>query len=262
MTDIQYGKRPLYNPAGQIYLIGDIHNEAVKLMDVLGQIAPLIKPEDHIVFLGDLFDRGPHAALTVEVLVNFVHTYPDQVFFVKGNHDDMLQSYLMRGGHDWFQYLLSTLDNFKEKWELPDIEPNTIAQALLNKDFTAVTSRTIPYYETEEIIATHAPFDFMTCMMHGLAHYEVDYAERHDNINFKHFLERMAFDILWTFTDEKSDIPAFKKFRVCGHQPGPGKAKHPRIFKNYAFIDTGCGKGNRPLTCMVYPSKKCFQSET
>jgi hypothetical protein len=261
MIDIQYGSKPLHTPAGKIYFIGDIHNEAVKLMDILGQIAPLITPEDHIVFLGDLFDRGPHAALTLETLVNFAQTYPNQTFFVRGNHDHMLQHYLMTGSHEWFTYLRSTLDNFKEKWDLPDIEVRTIAEALLNRNFTAITSRFIPYYETNELVATHAPFDFMTCMMFGLDHYEVDYNERIDNVNFKHFLERLGSEIMWTFTDEKRDIPAFKKFRVCGHQPGPGRAKHPRLFKDRAFIDTGCGKGNRPLTCMVYPGKKCYQSE-
>ena len=261
MINIQYGAKTLYFPLGKIYFLGDIHNEAVKLMDVLAQIAPLIKPEDHIVFLGDLFDRGPHAALTLETLVNFARTYPDQTFFVRGNHDYMLQHYLMTGSHEWFQYLQSTLDNFKEEWNLPDIEPATIAGAMLSKGFTAVTSRTIPYYETNEVVATHAPLDYMTCMMHGIDHYEQDYSDRINNGNFKHLLERMSFDILWTFTDEKRDIPAFKKFRVCGHQPPPGKGKHPRLFKKYAFIDTGCGKGNRPLTCMIYPGKKYFQSE-
>lgn len=258
---IQYGKRPLFAPTGKIFLIGDIHNEAIKLMDIICQITPLMTPEDHVVFLGDLFDRGMHAALTAEVLVNLVHTYPDQIHFVRGNHDYMLQHYLMTGSHEWFTYLLSTLENFKEKWDLPDIEPGTIAGALLSKDFTAVTSRFIPYYETDEIVATHAPLDFMTCMTHGLSHYEQDYKDHATDLNFKHFLERMDFDLLWTFTDENREIPDFKKFHVCGHQPGPGKTKHPRIFKDRAFIDSGCGKGNRPLTCMIYPGKKYYQSE-
>lgn len=262
MMDIQYGKRPLYFPTGKVFLIGDIHNCADKLLDVLEQIIPLITKEDHVVFLGDLFDRGPQAALTAEVLINFVRTYPDQVFFIIGNHCSMLQSYLATGSKEWFQYLQVTLENFKEVWNLPDISKDTIAQALIDKGFREITSRMIPYYETEEIVATHAPLDFMTCQMHGLSHYEVDYADRHNNINFKYFLERMAFDILWTFTDEKTEIPDFKKFRVCGHQPPAGKLEHPRIFKNYAFIDTGAGKGPRPITAMLWPGKKCFQSKT
>jgi len=261
MNSVQYGARVLHFPLGKIFFFGDIHNEAIKLMDVLCQITPLIKPEDHIVFLGDLFDRGPHAALTLETLVNFARAYPNQTFFVRGNHDYMLQQYLMTGSRDWFKYIEITLNSFKEKWNLLDINPDTITQALMDKGFREITSRMIPYYETNELVATHAPLDLTTCMLRGLSHYEVDYAERTDNPRFQHFLERIAHEILWEFTDEKLAIPAFKKFRVCGHQPPPGKGTHPRLFKDRAFIDTGAGKGNRPITCMIYPGKKCYQSE-
>src|ERR1035437_5025149 len=95
MSSIQYGSKPLHVPLGKIYLFGDVHNCADKLTSVLSQIEPLITPDDHIVFLGDLVDRGEQAALTIEILVNLVRKYPDQVFFVKGNHDWMLQNFLL-----------------------------------------------------------------------------------------------------------------------------------------------------------------------
>jgi len=260
MTDIQYGSKPLHTPLGKIYLFGDVHNEADKLMDVLDQIEPLITPDDHIVFLGDLVDRGSQAALTIEVLVDLVRKYPDQVFFVRGNHDWMLQSYLMTGSQGWMSYLHVTLDNYKEVWKLPDIFSNTITKALMDKGFKEITSRMIPYYETDEILATHAPLDYSACMMNGLDYYEEEYKNRADDPSFHYFLEKLDYEILWQFTDESIAIPAFKKFRVCGHQPG--HAKNPRIFKDRAFIDTGCGKGKRPLTCMVYPGKNYYQSKS
>lgn len=262
MIDIQYGSKPLHFPLGKVYLFGDVHNEADKLMDVLDQIEPLITPEDHIVFLGDLVDRGTQAALTIEVLVDLAKKYPDQVYFVRGNHDWMLQNYLLTGSQDWMQYLQITLDNYKEAWKLPDIFPDTITKALMDKGFREITSRMIPYYETSEILGTHAPLDYTVCMMNGLDYYEELWEEQKINYNpgFVYFLEKMDYEILWQFTDEDMKIPAFKKFRVCGHQPG--RHKHPRIFKEYAFIDSGCGKGNRPLTCMVYPGKNYFQSKS
>jgi len=259
MSDIKYGSRPLFTPAGKVFLFGDVHNCADRLMDVLDQIEPLITPEDHIVFLGDLVDRGEQAALTIEVLVDLVKKYPDQVFFVRGNHDWMLQNFLMTGNQGWFQYLQTTLDNYKEVWNLPDINPDTITQALLNKGFREITARMIPYYETNEILGTHAPLDYSTCMMNGLDHYEEQYANRINNPNFRYFLEKLNHEILWKFTDENKAIPDFKKFRICGHQPGRGK--HPRLFKDYAFIDSGAGKGDRPITCLEWPSKKCYQSK-
>lgn len=262
MSDIKYGSRPLFTPAGKVYLFGDVHNEADKLMDVLDQIEPLITPEDHIVFLGDLVDRGAQAALTMEELVRFARKFPSQVYFVRGNHDWMLQNYLMTGNLGWMSYLKITLDNYKEVWGLSDIFPDTIAKALMDRGFREITSRMIPYYETAEILGTHAPFDYTTCMMNGIDCYEEQWEANKiaNDPGFTYFLDKLDYEILWQFTDENLAIPDFKKFRVCGHQPG--RHKHPRLFKDRAFIDTGCGKGNFPLTCLVYPGKQYFQSRS
>lgn len=261
MSTTQYGRLPLHTPKGKVYLFGDVHNEADKLMDVLDQIIPLITPDDHIVFLGDLVDRGSQAGLTIETLADFAKKYPDQTFFVRGNHDWMLEDYLKTGSTHWLTYLQTTLSGYKAHWGLQSTLPEPIAQALLDHGYREITSRTIPYYETAEIIGTHAPFDKVICMMADIVDYQKDYADRASDPNFTYFFERLRDDIMWTFTDEESTISWIDKFRVCGHQPGPGKMTHPRIFKDRAFIDTGCGKGNRPLTCLVYPGKKYYQSK-
>jgi hypothetical protein len=257
---IQYGSRPMHSPLGKIYLFGDVHNEADKLMDVLDQIEPRLTPEDHIVFCGDLVDRGKQAALTVEVLVDLCKKYPDQVFFVRGNHDWMLQSYLMTGSTGWLSYLEVTLNDFKEKWNLPSIHPDVVAQELMNRGFREITKRMVPYYETETLMATHAPLDLSVCLMNGIDYYEEQYNDRANNPNFTYFMDKIKHEILWQFTDENLTIKDFKKFRVCGHQPG--HYKNPRLYKDRAFIDTGCGKGKRPLTCLVYPGKKIYQSQS
>ena len=261
MSIPKYGSRGLHYPLGKVYMLGDVHNEADKLTDVLAQIEPLLTPEDHIVFCGDLFDRGPRAASTAEILITFAKKYPTQVFFVRGNHDYMLQNYLLTGSHNWMSYLIVTLEDFKLQWNLPDIMPDTITKALADRGFREITFRMIPYYETDEILVTHAPLDIVTVQIFGGDHYEKDYNDNLavNDFNFKHLLERIGDDLMWQFSDEDRVIPTIKKFRVCGHQPG--RFKHPRIFRDRAFIDTGCGKGPRPLTCMVYPGKKYWQSK-
>ena len=134
MSNIQYGSRPLHTPA-RIFLFGDVHNEADKLMSVLDKITPEVGPEDHIVFCGDLVDRGPDAALTLETLVELCKRFPTQVFFVEGNHDLMLRDYLSRGSTMWLQYLQPTLDQLKTSWGLSDTSPQTIALGLLAHDY-------------------------------------------------------------------------------------------------------------------------------
>lgn len=260
MSKPRYGSKPLHTPAGKIYMIGDVHNEADKLMEVLDQIEPLITPDDHIVFCGDLFDRGAQAALTLTVLVDLCKKYPDQVFFVYGNHDFMLRNFLLTGSQSWFKYLLSTLENWVKEWQLPNMLPETIAQELEKRGFREITKRTIPYYETEEVLVTHAPLDRTACYMNGIDCYTQQWEEQEKNPydGFVYFLEKLDYEILWNFSDEREEIPHFLKFRVCGHQPAHHKS--PRIFKDRAFIDTGCGKGVRPLTCLCYPGKKYWQS--
>jgi len=261
MSITQYGRLPLHTPKGKIYFFGDVHNCADALMEVLDQIEPLITPDDHIVFCGDLVDRGPQAALTIKVLSDLAKKYTDQIFFVRGNHDWMLEDFLKTGSGQWLTYLTTTLNNYKAEWKLKSTFPAPIAEALLANGYKEITSRTIPYYETEHVIATHAPFDKIICMMNGIVDYRADYADRANEPNFHYFLDRLGDDIMWTFTDESTTIEWIDKFRVCGHQPPPANLKHPRIFKDRAFIDTGCGKGSRPLTCLVYPGKKYYQSK-
>ena len=258
MSKIQYGKRPLYAPK-KIYFIGDVHNEAEKLTSILEQIEPKLTEEDHVVFTGDLVDRGDDAATTIDVLVAFIMRHYKQVFFVQGNHDWMLQHYLTTGSHDWTTFLSRTLKSWQETWHLPDIAPDTMVVELIQHGFYEITSRTIPYYETENVIATHAPFDLATVLCHGGGQYQQDYLAREQNPAFTYLLERMLYDLKWGFTDETTDIPVIDKFRVCGHQAA--KSKHPRLFTYKAFIDTGCGlKRGNPLTCVVYPGKRYFQS--
>lgn len=258
INTIKYGERDLHTP-DRVFYIGDVHNEADKLMSILDQIEAQLGPNDHVVFLGDLVDRGPDAALTLETLIAFAKKYPDQVFFVRGNHDWMLQHYLVTGSNGWMTYLEITLNNLKEVWGLPDTLPDTIAQALTDKGFREITSRMIPYYETPTSIGTHAPLDRTTVLMNGGDYYEELYEIHKGDIGFTHLLEKMDHELLWQFTDEETEIECIKKFHVCGHQPG--RHKHPRIFKSRAYIDTGAGKGPRPITCLIYPGKQYFQSK-
>lgn len=265
LEKVKYGKLPLQHCEGKTYYIGDTHNEADKVMSLLDQIEPDFTDKDRIVFLGDLINRGTQAALLIAVLVDLIRKYPGQIFFVYGNHDWMLKHYLMFGTTDWLTYLLVTLEDLKKEWNLPNIEPDTIMAALIAHGFDEIASKFLPYYETEDVIATHAPLDqAMTYMYAGrdCLDYIEEFHDRANNPDFKYLLDRMSYELLWQFTIEDQVINGVDKFRVCGHQPPPSHQKHPRIFKDRAFIDTGCGKGKRPVTALIYPGKRYLQSKT
>jgi serine/threonine protein phosphatase 1 len=86
------------------FVIGDIHgclDETRRLIDKLS-----IAPSDLLIFLGDYIDRGPDSAGVVSYLLTLQKQFPAANFiFLKGNHEDMLLSYLGLGGNHGDMFL-------------------------------------------------------------------------------------------------------------------------------------------------------------
>ena len=85
---------PRTDPGERIYAIGDVHGryDLLKLLlDAIGaHSSALGTPETlHIVFLGDLVDRGPDSARVVD-LVAGLESDTDQVIALMGNHEEAM----------------------------------------------------------------------------------------------------------------------------------------------------------------------------
>ncbi len=104
-------KKP--TPTGRLFAIGDIHGCADELDTMLKTIRPA--PGDAIVFIGDYVDRGPSPHDVVEQLVELSHSGCETVF-LKGNHEDMMLSFLGLEGNYGESFLLNgglaTLDSY------------------------------------------------------------------------------------------------------------------------------------------------------
>ena len=75
------------------YVMGDIHNESVKLQRVLDQID--ISVNDELVVLGDVFDRG--GANPDPVGVYFILSgIQGKCTWIRGNHDQWLADYIKK----------------------------------------------------------------------------------------------------------------------------------------------------------------------
>lgn len=85
---------PSTAPGERIYAVGDIHGRLDllrELLDRMGEHSSALPPAKalHIVFLGDLIDRGPDSAKVLELLYD-LQLQTDRVVVLAGNHEDAL----------------------------------------------------------------------------------------------------------------------------------------------------------------------------
>src|SRR5678810_617984 len=95
------------------YVIGDIHGCVDELRRLIGALP--LRLGDSLIFLGDYIDRGPDSAGVVAYLIALQSELREVSFvFLRGNHEDMLLSYLgLAGQHG--DCLLYTSDAADER---------------------------------------------------------------------------------------------------------------------------------------------------
>ena len=81
----------------RVYVVGDVHGHLATFRALLHRLN--LNPEDRVVCLGDMIDRGPNSAGVVEL----VRSHP-QIICLKGNHEHMaVQSVQMDGSFEAWQ---------------------------------------------------------------------------------------------------------------------------------------------------------------
>jgi serine/threonine protein phosphatase 1 len=235
-TNIKLGKNPLYTPHGRVFAIGDVHGEAKKLKMLWAKIKQILKPKDHVVFVGDYVDVGPNTPETLKYLQIIKNEHPN-TFFIMGNHEEMML-HAMKGVFDWWYANKGgkTVVQF-EKFGVDD--PTDIKDWLIKENITFL-DELITYYETETLLITHAP------ITPRLAHWGLE----------EGVLEQLREEIRWRFAQhEKQEVEkVLNKLFICGHQNGYGRLKEPRIYLevNRVFLDAGAGYYfDAPLACVV-----------
>lgn len=78
-------------PKGRLFAIGDIHGCVDELAAMLNAIAPV--RGDTVVFVGDYVDRGPCSRNVLNLMLE-VRGGEAEYVFLKGNHEDMMLSFL------------------------------------------------------------------------------------------------------------------------------------------------------------------------
>ena len=96
-------------------IIGDIHGCAETFRTLLERVSP--GPEDRLVLLGDLFDRGPDSYGVFRDVQSLAASMGDRLVLLRGNHEDLLLSpkLTLRQRVTWNRVgLAATLRSFKD----------------------------------------------------------------------------------------------------------------------------------------------------
>lgn len=128
--------------------IGDIHGCDVALETLLEAIAP--EPEDVIITLGDIVDRGPNSRRCIEILLE-LRTHCNYLGIL-GNHEEMMLNVLREGQppNRWLQFGgIATLDSYGFCGDIGVI-PNDHIEFI--EDF-------LPYHEIESHFFLHANYE-------------------------------------------------------------------------------------------------------
>lgn len=101
------------------YVMSDLHG----CMWAWEKIKSFIKPDDKIICLGDLIDRGPQSW----ELFKMVYNDPQVAIILRGNHEDMMieacEDYLYDGKWDYYSYRLCHINGGEQTLSDWEIDP-------------------------------------------------------------------------------------------------------------------------------------------
>lgn len=193
--------------SGRLIAIGDVHGCVHALDQLLEVVVPTAA--DRIVFLGDLVDQGKESREVLERILRLQREC--RVVLIRGNHEEMM--FAARENEPALRYWercggVATLNSYRFGATLAEIPA----------EHWALLESSVPYFETEQFIFTHANYDASLPMKE-----QPDYALR------------------WELFDETKERPHLSgKNVVVGHT----EQKNAEILDlGFAMcIDTACWK--------------------
>lgn len=209
----------------RILAIGDVHGCAQVLSDLLELLK--VNQQDHVIFLGDLINRGPD---TPGVL-NIIRNLQAKKTLILGNHEDRLLQYHATGNES----ILKVVD-------LPTLK------ILKDEDWRLLKTMVPNYYAKE----------YNTVFVHGGFVPGIPWYEQPKETVCQ--VQVVQPNGKWGMRDDYPDYPFWADlwhgppFVIYGHTP----RKNPERHAWSLGIDTNCVLGGS-LTAYILPEKKIVQ---
>jgi serine/threonine protein phosphatase 1 len=214
----------------RVFVVGDVHGCVDELDVLLTSLA--LSPGDAVVFVGDYVDRGPASKEVLDLLIALRCRAEIQTTFLKGNHEDMLLSYMGLAGRYGESYLHNGGVDTLVSYGLHPLTPGPEVAAALPDDH-------LEFLRGLDLIHTIGPF----LVTHAGIDPERPLAEQREE------------DLLWIrerFVSHPHPLP----YTVCfGHTPRRDVLLH---LPYKIGVDTGCVYGNR-LSCIELRESRLFQ---
>jgi serine/threonine protein phosphatase 1 len=224
----RHANRRADQPDGRLFAIGDIHGCPDELATLLKAIAPAAG--DTLVFIGDYIDRGPSARDVVNQVLD-LERGPAECVFLKGNHEDMMLSFLGLPGNYGESFLFNGGVATLESYGIGEAE---LAHAI------------------EQVPAAH--LDFMARL--AVSYLRPPYLFVHAGIMpTRQLEEQQTEDMLWIRQEFIFNPHRIDATVVFGHTPMRGVM----IDLPYKLgIDTGLVYGGK-LTCVEFHEGVLYQ---
>jgi serine/threonine protein phosphatase 1 len=215
-------------PSGRLFAIGDVHGCPDEVGAILKAIAP--HDGDTVVFVGDYVDRGPSARDVIELALDAEKGGAEFVF-LKGNHEDMMMSFLGMPGSYGESFLFNGGVATLESYGVGEADLEHAGELMPTKHLDFLSRLAVSYYSP--------PYLFVHAGIMPLRQLE----------------EQQVEDMLWIrqefiFNPHKLDATV-----VFGHTPMRGVM----IDLPYKLgIDTGLVYGGK-LTCVELNEGALYQ---
>ncbi|MDE0213233.1 MAG: metallophosphoesterase family protein [Deltaproteobacteria bacterium] len=142
------------------YVIGDVHGCVDELSALVASLP--LERDDTLVFLGDYIDRGPDSKGVVDHLTEFRRQGEQKTVFLRGNHEDMMLSYMDLSGRHGDAFLLNgglaTLASYGVRAPAgsPTAEDGRRLLAALPPEHVEFFMRLEPWYFVDGFLCVHA----------------------------------------------------------------------------------------------------------
>ena len=141
------------------YVVGDIHGCERELRYLIDSLP--LGQDDRMVFLGDYIDRGPDSCGVVAFLLELQKQLSAiEIIFLKGNHEDMLLSFLGIGGAHADMFLINggkaTLASYGLETNKPSAEE---ALSRIPSEHLAFYRQLRSYFAMDPFLCVHAGID-------------------------------------------------------------------------------------------------------